>query len=202
MLKARSTISQEFSLERLTSLWALDRPGVFWRHDVDHVLVCAVLMATWEQEFGIRATYYLRTEEYDCESRAFRWAVEQILACGHELGTHVDPGVPREAVVSDERLVVACESQASKLARWPVGNRISLHRPGPDLLWREIEGYEHALGPQWQGRYVSDSRNRFRSDPEALLRATEPIQVNLHPCWWFLSTPEAKRLREQHEALV
>lgn len=194
-------ISQEFSLARLTALWALDHPGVFWRHDVDHDLACAVQMARWEQEFGIRATYYLRTEapEYDCEGREFEVAVARILACGHRLGVHVELCVSREALVDDFRIEVACEAQAAKLARWPVVRRVSLHRPGPDLLWRSIRGFEHALAPRWRDRYVSDSRNRFRSSPEALLRSGDAVQVNLHPEWWFLPAAAASRLREQHE---
>lgn len=198
------TISQEFSLERLTALWALDRPGVFWRHDVDHDLACAVQMARREQRAGITATYYLRTEapDYDCGGREFERAVEQLLACGHRLGTHVELGLPREARVEDFLLEIACENQTAKLARWPVERRVSLHRPGPDLLWREIEGYQHALDPSWRGRYVSDSRRRFRHFPEAVLRSPGAIQINLHPCWWFLSRAEARRLEAQHEALA
>lgn len=204
MLTAAPAISQEFSLERLTALWALDHPSVFWRHDVDHDLACAVRMARWEQEFGITAIYYLRTEasEYDCDSREFEQAVEQLLACGHRLGTHVEFGLPREAQVEDELLGAACEMQAAKLARWPVGKRVSLHRPGPALLWREIEGYQHALAPAWRGRYVSDSRRRFRSSPEAPLRSPCAIQINLHPCWWFLSRAEASRLEAEHRRLA
>lgn len=193
-------LGNEFNLTRLFSLWRLNRKGVLWRHDIDNHLEHAVRMASMELAAGIHAIYYLHAEtpEYDRTSERFHEVIEHVLTCGHEVGTHVDLKVPRHETISDEWLIEACEKQVETLAAWPVGRRISFHRPPQDVVWRHIPGFEHALSPFWRNRYSSDSRYRFRTNPEDLLRGSGHVQINLHPCWWFLDPEEAERLRDQH----
>jgi len=205
MTAASAFYLNQFSTERLFDLWSLDRPGVMWRHDVDNHLSLARQMARMEWWAGIKAVYYVHadTAQYAEQGDAFAETVEVILKCGHQLGTHVDLGLPRDAVVSDEALRLACLAQAKTLERWPVGDRVSLHRPPENTVWRNIPGFDHALSMRWFARYSSDSRGRFRTDPEILLRdCPGEVQINLHPCWWLLPADEAAVLREEHEAAV
>lgn len=203
---ARADGQQElFTLARLFDLWALDRPGVLWRHDVDNHLALARKMAVLERNIGIKATYYVHadTSQYVEQGDAFAKTVEAILKCGHDLGTHVDLGLPRDAEISDEQLRTACLIQSETLSRWPVGNRVSLHRPPEQTVWRNIRGFDHALGMTWCARYASDSRGRFRTSPEWLLHHyTDEVQINLHPCWWLLPPAKANALRREHEAVA
>lgn len=191
----------DFTLDRLEWLWELDHERVLWRHDVDHFLNYAVMMAELEYTHGIRSVYYLRAyaSGYDILGGVFRRTVERILACGHQVGAHVDLRLPRDAKVSDDQLVTACTEQAATLADWPVEDRVSLHRPPEDTVWRDIPGYDHALAACWRGLYSSDSRQRFRRRPEYLLLSKARAQINLHPCWWFLPPAEAEKLRRRHE---
>jgi hypothetical protein len=193
--------SAAFSLDRLRALWRLDRPDVFWRHDIDHDLGCAMAMAIREHDAGISATYYLRSdnETYDYRSSEFNITAHAIIELGHTLGAHVDLGLPRAAVPSDDCVLSACEASCAALAHLPVARRISMHKPPEALIWREIPGFDHALGAEWLGRYVSDSRMRFRQSPEVLLASGAPAQVNLHPIWWFAPAVVAERLRLEHE---
>lgn len=190
-----------FSLGRLFILWSYNREGVMWRHDIDNHLHYARRMARLEERIGVQATYFLHAEtpEYDATSGDFHDLIEELLERGHQLGTHVDLARPRDARVTDEELVSACEKQSATLSRWPVGKRVSLHRPPHDTVWRDIPGFEHALSPFWQGRYSADSRYRFRTAPEPLLRSEQRVQINLHPCWWFMEPSQAAALSIEHE---
>lgn len=62
------------------------------RHDCDseESLATAVEMARWEQERGYRSTYYiLHTSPY-WQAPGFEEKLEQIAACGHEIGIHAN----------------------------------------------------------------------------------------------------------------
>jgi hypothetical protein len=194
--------SVAFSLERLRGLWQFDRPGIFWRHDIDHDLGCALAMAIREHDAGISATYYLRAdnEAYDCRSSEFNITAHAIIELGHTLGAHVDLGLPRSATVSDDHVISACVETCLSLTHLPIERRVSFHKPPEEVLWREVQGFEHALGPRWLDRYVSDSRRRFRQSPEVLLSTDDgPVQVNLHPLWWFMDPHQAEIIRLEHE---
>lgn len=62
------------------------------RHDCDagHSLATAIKMARWEAERGYRSTYYvLHTSPY-WKYPNFRQMLDEIAACGHEIGIHTD----------------------------------------------------------------------------------------------------------------
>lgn len=62
------------------------------RHDCDagHSLATAVKTARWEAERGYRSTYYvLHTSPYWCYPE-FPRMLDEIAACGHEIGIHAD----------------------------------------------------------------------------------------------------------------
>ena len=87
-----------FGREALRGLYALDRPEVHWRHDVDYDPACALLMAELERDCHIRSTFYVMARgPYNPFSLELRKILYGILACGHSLGLHVDLGLPRDA---------------------------------------------------------------------------------------------------------
>lgn len=192
----------DFSLARLHGLWDLDRPGVFWRHDVDYDLASAAAMARAEAEHEIHSTYYLRAlrDDYDPDSDEFAETACTIVACGHRLGVHADLCQPREAEVPLAWVAAVCRTQSGLLQRMGlnVGDRVSLHAPPVSCLFTFIPGHDHAMSPRWRGRYVADSRGSFRfANPEEMLFGRGPLQINLHPEWWFLPPEEADALRER-----
>lgn len=195
--------TQDFSLGRLAELWAFDHLLVTWRHDVDYNLRCAVEMAEAEAEHGIQSTYYIRSKMPGAApgTAKFRAAVKDILRYGHHLGTHADLELPRNAMVGRGLLASCCQRERALLADFPVENRVSFHAPPVDALWRTVPRFEHAMEPQWGGRYLADSRGVLRGDPEAMLADGVAVQINLHAEWWFLPPREANRLRRR-EALA
>ncbi len=192
------TPDSEFSLDRLESLFSLGR-RVFWRHDVDFSLKCALGMAEFEADLDIRATYFLRVDEEEYRMPDAAELAERLLVLGHRVGTHVNLGLPRDSPVSDSLLAVSCAESVEKATRWfrEVSLAVSLHSPPLSTVWRSILGFDNALGPDWKGRYVSDARGVFRQSPEHMLGKRRKVQINLHPEWWFLPASERRTLQLQ-----
>lgn len=184
---------QDFGITRLHRL--VTDPHTVLRHDVDYDPTCAVKMAAYEASLNVAATYYIRPlycyDEQD--SQPFR----QIFWYGHTIGVHPDLGLPREALVTEELLGEAAEELLQELMgeEIPVERRVSFHAPPTDVFWRNVPGFDHALNPNWFGRYIADSRGRWRTSPEAMLEWGQPIQINLHPEWYFWDQETADRWR-------
>lgn len=184
----------EFGHERLRTL--LTHPNAVLRHDVDYEPTCALQMAKFEAELGVTSTYYVRPmAEYDSSSGA-RQAIKQIPGLGHALAPHVNLVMHREAKVSDWEMKTCAEQDYDDLNRsFPMVRKVSFHAPPRDVYWREVEGFEHAMGPKWELHYIGDSRGVFRFSPEQAL-SWGTIQLNTHPEWWWLSDRDAAKLRE------
>jgi hypothetical protein len=187
-----------FPRELLLKLWATRPSGVFWRHDVDYDLGCAMKMAELERHHGVSSTYYFRVyaEEYGVRSQEFRQVSKAITRLGHKIGLHADLGLPRNAQVSEDEIKRKTDEQAryftSSLIAWgflPV--KLSYHAPPNSMLWRRIDSYDYAMTPEWFGHYLADSRGIFREDPLEFLKGEDKLQINLHPEWWFLPEAEA-----------
>lgn len=197
-----AVVDTAFSIERLRALHDMANRAVFWRHDVDFDLGCAVRMARLEAGEGIRSTFFLRVDGEEYSLREAWVAARRLASYGHFVGVHVNLRLSRDAEVPGALLAVQCADDFRKLKRrFPeCTQRVSLHAPPGAALWREIFGFDHAMAPWWKGFYLGDSRGVFRQSPEEFLLVDRPVQLNLHPEWWFLPEAEAQKLREQ-EAL-
>ncbi len=182
----------DFTLSRLTGLLTTEAE-VDWRHDID-----------FEQAFGVQSTFYVmaRSEHYNAFAPSNIQLFREIVERGHMLGIHVDLQLPRDAQVSTPAMAYACGEDRALLSRvLPVVNAVSFHAPPRDVYWRDVPGFEHALGPEWQNRYVADSRGVFQyGDPEEFLTRGHEVQVGLHPEWWFWPDDIANEARKR-EAL-
>ena len=197
--KLPPALRTEFSLDRLSRIFALNHPRVFWRHDVDYSIECAVQMAAFERECGIRSVYFIRTlgeEGYNINNLEVVAQCQDILSYGHQLGIHVDLKLSRDARVWSAGMSKRCREQ-SALATFGHNGMVSFHMPPHSALWKKVPGFTCATEPGWKDRYIADSRGAFREDPEARLKRGDQIQINLHPEWWFLSDDEAEELRKQ-----
>lgn len=175
--------------ERLLRLYTT-APNAFWRHDVDVNLDAATKMARFAQLAGVRATFAImaRGEFYNPFSYEGREAIFAIKECGHRLIPHVHyrvngPGSIYETVDEDREL-------------WDIEypgmfdhDLVCFHMPPREVLWQSYDGmighagFEHAHGPKWLGRYVSDSRREWTEEKEALV--ADDMQIALHPEHWF-----------------
>lgn len=186
----------DFSKDRLQTL--LTHPRAVIRHDVDYDPACAVKMAEFECGLDVRSVYYVRPLE--CYQNNKAWSFQEIFWYGHELGVHADLCLPREAHVSDKLLRTVAEGTFQMLLDvLPVSRRVSFHAPPIDVYWRSVEGFDHALKPEWRGRYVADSRGVFRLQPEENLDKGV-VQLNLHPEWWFWDQETADMWRQVEAA--
>lgn len=195
------SLRTEFSLERLSRMFAMNHVHVFWRHDVDYDLDCAIQMSAFEKEHGIRSVYYIRTlgTPYNVNRPEIIAQLDEIRANGHKLGVHVDLRVQRDVKVFTGIMMRRCVEQ-TRLATFDHENRISFHMPPASALWRKVPNFSSAFEPIWKGRYVADSRGRFLHDlPEDRLATQDQLQIALHPEWWFLPDDEAEELRKQEE---
>lgn len=193
------TASTDFGLDRLGRLLNMGMKRVYWRHDVDFDPACAVAMAKVEKHIGIKATYFLRVDEEEYSKEDMAALADVLSEMGHTIGTHVSLGLPRSALVESARLagVVAGAFRVAQELFPAMSRRVSLHAPPRSALWRSIEGFEHAGAACWKGYYLSDSRGVFKESPEAFMLLDAPIQINLHPEWWFLSSSDRKKLFQQ-----
>lgn len=190
---SRASQPRPFSLERLEALLALE--DVTWRHDIDCSLTASLQMAELQARQGVSATYYVmaRSPYYNPFSHHAIKTIRRIADLGHTLGVHVDLDAPRDMILNRQEITRASEYEHKLLARlYPVTCAVSFHCPPACVLWRDIDGFESAYAPQWQGRYFADSRGAFLyGDPED--SDVRPLLVNLHPEHWFAAD-------EQHEA--
>lgn len=173
-IRATGGFTQEHLLRLFTRA-----PRAFWRFDVDVSLEAAAKMARFAELAGVRGTFYVmaRGEFYNPFSRAGAQAISAIHNAGHRLGVHVDY---RGGDVSGkrERLLLA--------TAYPLlvdTSLVSYHMPGPEVLWRDFDGFENAYAARWEGRYVSDARREWDADKEA--RVGDDMQIALHPEHWF-----------------
>lgn len=194
---------QDFSLDRLHEL--VNGWNVVLRHDVDYSIECARRMAVFEAERSVKASFFfLVNGQYNLRAYGARKALREIRELGHEVCAHVDMGLPRDELVSSEMMAdaaIAAHWGLCELLEIPeseMSRRISFHQPPRDVFWREVPGFESMTGPFWKGHYVQDSRGVFRLSPEeAIAKATKerPVQLNLHPEWWFWPKEYADRRR-------
>jgi hypothetical protein len=171
----------------LTDLFALDRPGVVWRHDVDYDPACALQMAELEKRCGVQATYYIRARgPYNPFSDDVRRVLHGIVAFGHRLGVHVDLGLPRDADAPGWLLTRTVERDyLLLLLEYPVTRRVSFHAPPRAVYGVDVPGFAHAFAGEWKNRTVSDSRGVWHGDPVEALLGDHPVCLSIHPEWSF-----------------
>ena len=166
-----------FTLDRLEQLYRGLPERSMVRHDVDVSLEAAKSMAVWEHSLGFTSTYYLmhRNPWHTANDRDATATL--LIALGHKVGVHLDP--------RDRTPYTWAEGRSPIRSPGPL--KLSIHCPEPCWLWKNLWGnVDYAYIPKWQGRYYADSRGRFdHGDPEDWLDDGKPIQVSLHPEWWF-----------------
>lgn len=179
----------DLTTERLLHLYT-KAPQAFWRHDVDVSLESAVKMARFAELAGVRTTFAImaRGEFYNPFSYVGREALYAIKACGHRLIPHVhyrDDG--SESIY--ETVSEDCQLWDSDYPGMFDLSLVCFHMPPRVVLWNSYDGmghhpaFEHAHGPKWLGKYVSDSRREWTEEKEALV--DNSMQIALHPEHWF-----------------
>lgn len=159
------------------------------RHDVDSDLGAAVTIAEIEAELGVPSTFFLmlRSPVYNLFTRDHHRLVGELVALGHRLGLHYDPGLlPAGGRTHTEQVELERRFLEDAFAT-PVG-AVALHQPSlvPGAAEIEVRGAVKANGlPRFH--FVADPNQSERVLPafEIFRTGSQPrVQLLVHPMWW------------------
>lgn len=182
------------------------RPVLLLRHDLDHDLESALVLAEIEAEEGIAATYFVQVacEFYNLLSPHGRAVIRRLGALGHEIGLHF--AAERYAGADADSNLAADIRLLEDLGGAPV-TAAAQHIPvdsGPVDLSARIR--DDAYAPRFTQApmtYLSDSLMAWRAQtPHDLIDAGRSFQLLTHPeCWTgrFRRMPEAMAALEAAE---
>lgn len=166
------------------------------RHDVDMDLARALEMAKFENEIGIKSTYFvlLSSEYYNLFSGKDLKAANDILNLGHEIGLHFDvTTLDEEANLDDIQKGIIKEKELIEIGLGIQLKSISWHIPRKDLLGVHLDFLDdlkiwNAYDPYFYSgyKYVSDSMMRWREPVEEYIEKKEfkKMQILTHPVWY------------------
>jgi hypothetical protein len=162
------------------------------RHDCDNDLTAAVLLARFEQEMGVRSTYFimLRSAMYNLLARPNADLAREIIGRGHWIGLHFDEHFYPDC--DPERLAELVDRERDWLAAElgvPV-DVVSFHQPSAEVLANRVRlncvnTYDRQRFADVH--YLSDSNMIWQEAcPSELFRARRHprLQLLLHPEWW------------------
>jgi hypothetical protein len=163
-------------------------PTLLLRHDLDHDLDSALVLAGIESAEGVAATYFIQVacDFYNLLAPAGRAAVRTLAETGHEIGLHYVAGryVGPDAesnLAADVRLLEDLSGQQVVSA----AQHIPIDGGMVDLSSRiRNEAYDPRF-TQGAMTYISDSLMAWReATPHDLLDAGRSFQLLTHPeCW-------------------
>jgi hypothetical protein len=176
---------------------------VLLRHDVDLSIEAALVMARVEAELGVTATYFLLPHaHYNPFVEPALQQVAEIVALGHRLGLHYDPGFYARAGLD---AAATLHWEAAALGE-RFGTRVRVaarHKPGLGgaVAAPADASLLDAYAPEFTERirYRSESCQFWRegcpceSYREGL---KEQVQLLIHPEWWTASGERADRVLE------
>jgi hypothetical protein len=192
--RAFEIVKDKFALRLLgTGLGSTNgRPQLYLRHDVDVSVKRALMMAEFEADCGVMATYMFIPNSRLYDLRGCRDTLRRLNLLGHEVALHFDvDGRGREMGANIQDVHDEIEEDCRKISEItgdPVRS-VSFHRPMPQFIGGDptVCGRINAYAAALMGCYISDSKGQWRSgDPVQLLHATaEPVvQLLIHPIWY------------------
>ena len=162
--------------------------AVVLRHDVDLSPSHAEEMARLEADLDVESTYcfMLTSPAYDVLEHVD--TLEAIQSLGHDVELHFDPHFywgERPGTETLESAVRAERETLERLLGTPV-KVVSFHMPPEWALGAEFDGFVNAYGPRFfeDVTYVSDSRQKWRTETPFDDDVPEQLQVLVHPGLW------------------
>jgi len=173
---------------------ALGGREIIFRHDIDIDLAGALNFARIENEYNIKATYFiwLSSPFYNIFEPSNREAINSILKMGHQIGLHFYEGDYDLEEQSDLTPYIRRETGILELAFQTKIHAVSFHIPSKSLLQGEYQFNREFINTYHEDffkkcKYISDSSMHWREGClcKLLERGTvERIQVLMHPLWW------------------
>ncbi len=173
--------------------WGDKSDGIIIRHDIDYDLHKAYEFASFEQELGVKSTYFLLLtgDFYNVFSHNSQKCIQGIVKAGHKIGLHFDE--TRYVGESEKNCFIGKIEWEAGILSEVVGKKVqavSMHRPSERMLnWDlEIPDMFNTYSKEFFSnyKYFSDSRRRWR---EPIIEALgekkyKNIQVLIHPFWY------------------
>ena len=165
-----------------------EQPVLLLRHDLDHSIRSAVVLAEIEAELGLQATYFVLVgcDFYNLLSSESRAHIARITELGHEIGLHYE--APHYVGAEGRQRLATSIALLADLAGHPIRSA-SQHIPiDNDFLdlsgYIDQEAYE-ARFTKGAMTYISDSLMRWRqATPHDLLDSRSSFQLLTHPMKW------------------
>ncbi len=173
---------------------------VYLRHDVDRSLDKALALALWEQQLGVRATYFVRVHSryYNCYSFPGLKALRAILNAGHEIGLHTEFYDLAKVFGDDGSAVFTREKRILEEILERSVRVFSPHRTtgstNTDQIQRQLQTLRDkhnmlcTFDERFQNdvKYISDSSGIWREGcPCGYLDRHARLQLLVHPIWWY-----------------
>jgi hypothetical protein len=175
---------------------------VYLRHDVDISPSVALRLGRIEKAASVQANFFfqINAETYNAFAPETVRIIEELRDFGHCVGLHMDAS-----------LIKPDEHSISSTLEWfrrcitHVDSVVSFHRPANCVLLREYRGFLNAYSAPFfsPDRYLSDSRRDPSFYPKlqaCLAEGRTPLQLVLHPIWWYPEPDVAvlhRKLRER-----
>ncbi len=181
-------------------------PLLLLRHDLDHSIRSAAVIAEIEAELRITATYFVQVacDFYNLLSTESRLLLARIAALGHEVGLHYDARrYLGEGGAVRLRLELALLEELTGQPVRSASQHIPIASPALDI--RDFVAHD-AYEPRFTAApmtYISDSLMAWRqATPHELLDQGRSFQLLTHPMKWarpVTSMTEALQLAEEEE---
>lgn len=180
------------------------------RHDVDLSPTRALKMARLEADLGVETTYcfMLTTPAYEILDHVDR--LESIQSLGHDVELHFDPHFYWESRPGAEALESTVRAECETLERLtgtPV-DTVSFHMPPEWALGTEFESFENAYQPRYfeEVEYISDSRQKWRTESPFDDVRPDRVQILVHPGLWTtegrpMADIVAELVEERHDGV-
>lgn len=183
---------------------------IILRHDIDFTLVDALKIAQIENEIGIKATYFIRTQaDYNIFQKDNYLILGKILKFGHEIGLHFEARLlakifrtdPVELFLKEKKLLEDCLN--IKIISAAEHSEV----PRPKNFWnkhflmrvdKKRVGIEHyPQEKQYENlHYISDSGHRWKEGCLCQnLSKYSGFQLLTHPVHW---DPKLKSLPKDY----
>lgn len=175
-----------------------DEKVILWRHDLDFSVHRAHRLASIEAEEDVKATYlvHLHSQFYHWQEKVIADKIREIMALGHDIGLHFDPGFYQERIQSENDLLkwLAWEKKLLETEFDCEIKVFSWHNPDVGGDWLKLDadhmvGIVNAYGRSLRENfsYCSDSNGYWRHErlEDVLCSGNHMrLQVLTHPGWW------------------
>ena len=170
----------------------VQKKSVVLRHDVDNSLEKALAFAQYEQQLGVKSTYFvlLTSNFYNIASQKSRSILKEIQGMGHEVGLHFD-----EMAYGDleKESLIQCVEKEAEIMRQLTGleiSAVSMHRPskktldGNYVFLSLVNSYSQKYFKAY--KYLSDSRMHWRENVLEIIEsnAFDHLHILTHPFWY------------------